>query len=57
MGKADPFAISRAFSTWDNRWSFQYIKPLFRLYGWNGEFVKEFRSFNAMNRYILKNDW
>lgn len=54
MGKADPFAISKTFAAIDGKWSFQYVKPVFRLYNWSG-FVKEFRSFKAMNRYILKN--
>lgn len=54
MGKADPFAISRAFYVWDGKWSFQYVKPVFRLYGQDGEFVKEFRSFRAMNKYMLE---
>ena len=55
MGKADPFAISPVFMTWDEKWHFEYVKPVFRLYDIDGVFVKQFRSFKAMNRYILKN--
>ncbi len=49
------YAISPTFTTWNRKWSFQWIYPIFRLYGEDGEFVKEFRSFKAMNEYIIKN--
>lgn len=52
--KADPFAISPAFMTMGRKWWFEYVKPVFMLYDEDGQFVKEFRSFRAMNKYILQ---
>lgn len=49
------YAISPIFWTVRKKWAFQYIYPIFRLYGEDGEFVKEFRSFKAMNQYIIMN--
>ena len=55
MCKADIYAISPPFYALDKKWGFQYVKPVFRLYGVDGAFVKEFRNFEAMNRFIIDN--
>ena len=49
------FAISPVFWTANRKWAFQYIDPVYRLYGEDGNFVKQFRSFRSMNKYIIEN--
>ena len=44
--------ISEAFFTGDRKFAFQRVDRFWRLYGEDGDFVKEFPSFPAMNDYI-----
>ena len=46
--------ISEPFYTNDRKFAFQRVGNYWRLYGWDGNFVREFRSFVSMNEYIMK---
>lgn len=46
--------ISEPFFTHDRRFAFQRVDNYWRLYGWDGNFIQEFRSFVSMNEFIMK---
>ena len=48
-------SISEVFYTHDRKFCFQRVGNYWRLYGGTeGSFIQEFRSFVAMNEYIMK---
>lgn len=49
------FDISPVFYTANKRFAFQRIGNVYRLYGADGYFVKEFTSMKTMCDYIAKN--
>ena len=48
--------ISFTFQRWDKKWSIQKVGNIWNLYGEDGYFVKEFRSFKAMHDYMRTED-
>ena len=44
--------ISEVFYTNDRKFAFQKVDNYWRLYGENGDFIQEFRSFVSMYEYI-----
>jgi len=45
--------ISEVFYTNDRKFGFQRVGNYWRLYGEEGSFIQEFRSFVSMNEYIM----
>lgn len=46
--------ISEVFYTNDHKFGFQKVGSIWRLYGSDGEFIQNFRSFVLMNKYIME---
>lgn len=48
--------ISEVFYTGDRRWAFQRVGVYWNLYDYNGDFVREFRSFRKMTLFMERED-